>query len=285
MAEFLNASADFNDTNNWTGGAVPSDATDFVNAGAQDLTTNNDWSATDTVDVRIGEQHAGQIGTSGAPWITGTGWTFNIDGRRMPALYVETGTGDTVTSAKVHSTSVNGVYWSGAGTITDLYVVEGTVRLSGTLTVTTIHVLGPDATVIISGDHTITTIHQQAGKVECASDVTVVNIAGGEFDLIGDGNTEGDVTTVTQSGGVFYFSAPGRTISNVNGRGGRFDCSRVSAARTITTANIWAGHTAVLDDGTDNMTVSTLNKYGGAVTAGASVTVTNTVDVPTPRIR
>jgi len=275
---FLHQNADFQSTANWGTAPVTSDVVNLTKAGSQSVTTNVDWSSIDTLTVRVGEQHEGSIATSSSPWLIGDGWTMELDARGVPGFYMSVGGSETVTKATVRSTGINGISIAGSGTITDLLVVAGTVRLSGTLTVTNLRLLGPKAQVILEGDHTITNTYVQAGKLTSQSDLATVYLNGGELNVIGDGANEGDITTLNQAGGVCYYSPDGRTIATLNAFGGVMDMRRTNHPRVITNGNFYQGFLGYLDDGTDNITTDgTLNNYGARVFKNNSLSVTDNV--------
>lgn len=263
---WLDTSGDAGANANW--GTAPADGDSaYILQASQTITTNVNQSSVDLVDLYIGENVTGTIGTATSPLYYGictgkcvvnapSAQAVNLRFTSIPTLIVR---GASASPYGFHLYS---------GNINTMYVTKGgTIRIGANATVTTLYVMyensqAGDTNIIIEEGAALTTVHQIGGMVNSQVAFTTYNISGGTLMQVGE--STGSITTLNMYGSAnVVYSSPGTTITTLNGYGGTFDASQDGRAKTISTANSYTGNLIMGDNGTETITFTTVNKYGG----------------------
>lgn len=266
-AVFQGASADWDDTSNWTGGGgaggVPANGdTIIIGQSSQDLTTNL-VTGLNTITLRIGPGYSGQIGTS-TDYLDIDGGIFDLDGGSPGGVYL-TGVWTTI---NVHGGLASSAMLDlKANATTDI----GTLRIlggTGTVTVGAGAVLddlivasAPSITVTVGAVTSLDNVTVESGAVSVAGNIaTKADVRGGVLTIDGS-------ATVAQldiePGGTCIYDTSG-ALTTMNGYGGFFDGRQnTNASITLTTVTLYEGHTMDLRSGLMNYTLT-----NGVVTRG-----------------
>lgn len=247
---WLGASADWNSTSNWSGGAVPVDGDDVVfNSGSQNATTNLDQSAVNLGSLSIFAGYTGNVGATGAGnqlkvSVSGAGRKVTFQGSGK--LYIGYA-GETLTQVVVDTDSTNSPSVTIVdGTTTELVLQKGIVEVAaGTLTTLQCgYRTSPssDATLTIGASMTFTTANVTGGTINASTQPTTLNQDAGVWNVVaGSGST-----TVNLRGGTFNWNYSGQTITTLNVyNNATFDGTGINAASTITTLNIYSASATV----------------------------------------
>jgi len=272
---WLDVNGNFQDTSNWSGGAVPVDGDNiFILEGSQDIVTNVDLTGVSASDAPaklvIGDQFVGNIGTSGSPLAFDSVTTLEINNQTPGEIYLAPGN---VTTANIVRTGPGSksAYIS-SGTIATLnaqnptHLSIGTVTLSGA-----VNLMGGTTRIEDGATATSATINQSAGTSLIAPDVGTINHYGGESEFSGDSVTLGAVNVF---GGTWEGTGDGLVLTTLVVRGGICELGTTPTAKTIGTGTVYGPGRLNLGQ-YDNRTISTsLTKVGGGIYGRVSYTTT-----------
>lgn len=254
-AIFLGVSATWDTAGNWSTGAAPVDTNDIIIAqSSQDLTTNLDQRSVADIDpnsLRIYGTYTGSIGTvSTALKLDDVAVDCRVDvnGGANQILNLDL---DSCPLAIVTRTGPNpyACYFS-AGTITNLWVGSGVVRIGASATVTKLMLYqepnSPPPIVYIDTGATITDIYGSAGTIESTAGLATVH-ALGDLTLKQHGDSAGAITTlvVGERASVRLLGdgtpATGYTVGTLIMAGGRVNTTESGKIWTFTTTLAGAG--------------------------------------------
>lgn len=225
------SSQDWNTAGNWDGGVPISNGIAVIKSGTVAPTANLNQTAVD-LDLLYVEPGAPAVGASGNPLIISADKVIR---RGSNEFHYQDGGGttdfmviDADTPAAINAVS--------AATVTDLYILRGTVTCSGTVTNLYIQYHdnpSSDALVTVSAAATLSTLVTITGGISTISTtIPLLHMSGGTLTQ----NTA-TITTGHQYGGeVVYngYAAGGVTIAAWFGKGGRLDFTKSGGTKTIT---------------------------------------------------
>ena len=259
---WLDVNTDWNNTANWSTGAVPTTGDEvIIGSGSSDISTNVDQNAVTLTALRVGEDYNGKIGTSSAPLkINATEFSFAGQGS---ANYIR-GEFDTVTVLNGAATStmldIFGDATSGtisSNGITTLRVMggRGTINIQDG-TVTTLEVVGASnaKVVLASAVDNFANLTMDGGQVETSTNIgTKAIILGGSLTVAGSA-TAAEVECY--DGGTVKYNSSG-TLTTLDQFGGTFNAlDNTSASFAITNSTIYKGATIRLDNALQNVVLS-----------------------------
>lgn len=267
---WLDVDTDWNNTSNWTSGAVPATGDRvFITSGSKNITANIDQSAVNLALLQIGGTYTGTVGNStsdtlivGATRVSITGTASGGTGN----IYLTTG--GTYGFDKVAVTQVgNGGSLYIGGTIGTLVARHGLIHLlSGTTTTEYLQAASAGNIVFTNEGGTITTLHEQCATLyQTSGTITTLRAVSGTATITG-----GTLTTAIVEGATVDWSASGTvTLATVIGgtmyaRGG---------TQTITDASVYYGATLDISGGPVTLT-NPVAVYGGTFLPPAGSTVT-----------
>lgn len=266
---FLAASSDWDDTDNWTGAAVPADGDDvYIEDCDQDIDTNLDQSDIALASLNIAQSYTGLIGTATA--------YLNIEATTVNIGYNH-GTGNPVGSGRI-KLDLNGDDGSTPATInilnsasnsednylppirliidydtTYVNIFKGTVGIAcetdetsvvGTINTGYVSNINNDVSAYIGSGVTLTTLNHNGGKINMRCGATTVNCDAGT--LTTDGN--GAITNLNITNGICISNSTG-TITTAIVTGGELDLLKSPKARTISTLKLDAPGKVKYDPG------------------------------------
>lgn len=267
----LSGSADWTNTTYWSGAAAPVATNDVqVDAGADIIITNlpGVGSGVNYNSIVIGPNFTGKLGSSSARLNIGTVGTILFEGTRCGECWIGVDTTDVLTNLVIKG-ATNGndafVLYTSLGTTTNFrHLGPGHARIAGSTLVTNVRVSHPSASLTIDSAASVTTAYCNAGVVNCEAAVTTLHLNGGTWNH--DGTATYNITTLNVNAGQFnwsaYDTAATPTITTLNIDGGTVDLNFGNQyARTVTTLNGGGGkllnrYTAPL------LTVGTSNIWG-----------------------
>ena len=266
--------------------------------------------AYDSIHVKAG--HTGTIGASGAPFHT-EAQKIIIEG--SGTYYFEASAADAVTDADIPlvivnnpnatvylTSNVNSAAW--CAEFLTIEIIAGTVYIgnNGTADVdTAVQYLRIDPRNSTAGNAIVyikvncerykattykMSLFMENGTVTSDSAATLIDMSGGVFNFgtaLATAEADLNITTLRMRGSSIFYWYPDDdgdpTITTTWLYGGIFDASGTTnnhQDKTITTAYIFKGASAKLNNSMGNITVTTLENYGGVVDVdtGARVAVT-----------
>jgi len=272
----------WNDTGNWSGGAVPGGAAnqDVFVEGATILYGLDQSGIANTLDsLNISES---QIGSNPAEGYLATNLqikatVINIGEHYGPSSAAQSApinidAGATASTITVWNSGSNGtmpaIRLKANQANTTITVLKGKVGIAyedsetttiGTLTVSYLTNVTTDADVYVGSGLTVTTIIKYGGDLILRSAATTITNTAGTFKTYGSGA----ITTIYVKGGTVELNSTG-TITTLEVTKGDVDCTKSTAARTITTPKVDPGGSFKYDPSIVTLT----NKIQPVITAG-----------------
>lgn len=254
----------WDDTGNWSGGALPGAADDVFVEG-HSVYYGLDQSAAGTfTSLRITRS---QIGVNPAPgttpiYLQARATNVDIGYDYEPVLStqpvpVNVDMGNVQTAIVIHRTGENGVF-AGVRILathanSTLEVLAGSVSVGtepgetaqfGEITVNDASARNTDTIVKVGTGMTVNSVKCLGGSLLLRSAATTLRVEAGTAEVVGSGA----IGTLAILGGLVICSTTG-TVSTLEARGGVADFTRSSATRTITSAFIWIPATIKYDPG------------------------------------
>lgn len=231
-------------------------------APATNALAGYDASAKDIRSFRVGEDYNLAVGSSGT-YLQIDADDVIIDAENATAVYLHC---NTVTRVLVQEGDA--VYFK--GTIGTLTALKGTITLDAATTISTKLTVGyttsetADVTLTIPNITSMcTSVDVTGGTIACSEPITTLNISGGEWT-----QAAGDITMLNQNGGTCYWNAGNITTANVYA--GTLDASQGAGARRFGTGYVYPTAVITLDNGQDNILVTSyIRNFGGTVTTGS----------------
>ena len=232
---------------------------DAAVAAAANALAGYDASAKDIRSFRVSGEYNQDVGSAGTYLqIDADEIVIDSDSTATVYLYANTG-GSTIVTAD------GAVYPK--GTIDTLVCLKGSIELDAATTISTALTVGyvssqtadviltiPDLTSLPA------TIEAHGGTVDCSEPITSLNINGAEWT-----QTTGDITTTTLISGLLNWIDG--DIGTARLYGGTLDASGGTNARTLGVAYVYPTSAMILDNGQDNIQVTSyIRNYGGTVT-------------------
>ncbi len=209
---------DFNNVNNYSGGALPTDGdTLYIPSGAWVITANVD-SAThglNYINIITEPDFVGQIGTAANPLQmanAGGSSTLSFNSPQCSRGFHLNANTTSVQILGAHHTPSCVSLEGGTHTETRIYSGQG-IQLAAGGTFTTVIIDGMHADVEIENGNTVTTLRANAGIARCATTATTTYVYDGVVYLTGSSKTYATVE-VHGSNGRLHFECPASTITN-----------------------------------------------------------------------
>lgn len=277
-AVFQGASSDWDDTDNWSGGAgaggVPANGdTVIIAQSSQDLDTNLVTGLTSIV-LKIGSGYTGTIGASDNHLdIDGTTFSFSSGG---PVYF--TGSWTTVrVDAGNASANMLQIKGNASSSMTNLWVLGGigTVTVGDNASVTTLHMFNcPQVNVSIGAVSGMGNIIQDSGTLSASGNVSdTAELIGGVCTIDGTATV---ATLDLQDGGRCIYKSSG-TITTLNAYGIFDGTQNMSSSVTITNTTTYETCRMLLRNGLNNWVFTNPITYrGGEIQfpPGSTLTVT-----------
>lgn len=274
-------SQNYDNADNWSGGAVPSSTDDIVfdHRASSDCLYGLAQSAVTPASITITEGFTRRIGlpdvnTSGSvpfeEWedthlALGSSGTINLEINSSASSRIRLDTGAAKALLVVNSTGpdeqvgVPSLTWKGTHVDNEVTVNKGSVGIAleegVSSTVKTLRVgytenRRLDSNVTVGKDVTLTNVIQTGGICKNWNTVSgTIRIEGGQHF-----HHEGTANTVLINGGTYYPITTGTTATLVINSGGTYDARRDNRSRTITNADIHAGGAYLDPNGTVTLT-------------------------------
>jgi len=242
-----------------------------LTSGSQSVTAGLDQNLVDLNSLVIGPEYTGNVGTSGSPLIIGSGKTVIDSGGNVYLSSTATLTQDQIDVRNSKNKLVE--LTSAAGGVAALSVKNGPCVLkSGTFTTVIGSFTARGMPVISAETATVTTAHVNAGHYSHSGAATTTNlhVRGNGIATIATGTLTNATTHSDNARCVWETTA---TLSSLIVYAGEFDASGDPLAKTITAAEVHGTGRINLDNGADNITVTTASKYGPAAKFATTTSV------------
>jgi hypothetical protein len=265
---WLDVNGDWENVNNWSGGAVPAIGdTARILEGNKSITTNLDQSAINNLIIQVGELFSGNIGLPANPLLTGTGTDLYFNSSRCKGF---TFTPDTCDLLKIGQTGdYDNAFRVEGGTFTE--VIVGTAKhltiAAGTLTL--LNVLGGaqplnDTQIEIETGVVVTAAIIKGGRIISNADLGSIYLKGDCW-VTQESPTTGDVTflQLDHSAARFDWDAENSTITNMIAYSGWLNGGNFEATRILTASQAWTGATIIMPNVLGNVTYTAAMKIYG----------------------
>lgn len=268
MADNLWQGSDGNWANaaNWADGVPTADDIVRIFSTSLDITSGMAQNTINGLNIQIGRDFAGTLGTPADPLYIGTGTSIFINAPLARSINIRPSSASDIIVADTH-TDPYSFYVPASGTITKMLVRKGQVRMGATADVTTLRCSHRgdrlnDVDLTLEAGLTVGTLYQGGGIIKSKTDIATVRLFGGLH--ISDGTTEGDVTDVEIYGGAEYrYEARGRTIATLRVFAGTFDASRDAYEKTIGTVHLWPDAVFNVDNHVQTIAITNPINYHG----------------------
>lgn len=266
--DWLDVDGNYNNTANWSGGAVPvaNDVVRFLK-GTMNINTNLNQVAVAPDDVIIGPQFAGIVGSPTNPLIYGaTVDRIMYNGVNCQGCSIQASTVTDVIVINTHAQAYS--FLLTGGTATNLYMKYGLgARVGAAATVVNIrqsvdrgiHEAGCQLTV--DAGATLTNAWIDGGKFYCRDEVTAGVLTRGEW--IQDGE-DVDITALAIHGGLLNLLGQDCDVPTLEIFGGTLDASGDSSPKSIgaTSLILWPRATLNVNNGARTIAIGTINQIG-----------------------
>jgi hypothetical protein len=276
-AVWQDASADWDDTDNWSGGAgaggVPANNdTVIIASGTQDITTNLTTGLTG-ITLKISSGYTGKIGTS-STWLDIDGGTFDFNsGGDVYATGVWTTVSVVGGVSSANMLQLRGNATTDIGTLTCQGGL-GTVTVGDNAVLDTVEMFGcRSLTVDINGVSSLDNVTMDAGILDVSGAIAAtLEVIGGFCTVSGTATV---VTVDLQEGGRMAYTSSG-TITTLNAYGVFDGTNNMNSSVTVTNCTTYDSATLLLKTGLGNWTFSNPITYNGGdiqFPAGSTLTV------------
>lgn len=263
----------WDNADNWSGAAVPTDSDDvYIDEGSSDIKYGLAQSAVTLTSLTIGMKYTGKIGL---PVINSDGsssyfeyrathlavsvTTLTIgtaDGPGSGRIKIDTGSNAcTLNLLNAGNAAENGrasVIWKGANASNAVNVTKGSLDIAPfpgeTATLPALRVgyaenQNGDSVVRCYSGVTLTTVTQSGGRLQTDSNITTVNLTGGELIIL-----NGTVTTLNVDGGACRYRSAGTITTARVGSNALLDFTQNLRPRTITNQVLMYRQSKLYDD-------------------------------------
>ena len=233
----------------------------FLDAAVTNALAGSDESAKAIRSFRVSADYDKACGSSGT-YLQLDVADVILEATNATAVYLM---GDTATACTILDGTV-----LLKGTIGTLTCLKGTITLDAATTISTVMNVGYTTSQVDDVILTIpnvtalcTTINANGGTVACSEPITTLNVNGAEWT-----QATGDITTLTVTSGTFFWTNGNITTAHLYG--GTLDGSAGSNPRRLATAYTYPTALIDLDNGQDNILVTSyVRRFGGTVTVGS----------------